>query len=67
MVKCNGSLFDLADRRTQKANRFNTSKFLLEIENCRGEGVAAYFFYKAKVTEPIALIVNNQQTPVSCI
>ena len=67
MGKCNGSLFDLADRCTQKDNRFNTSKFLLEIENCRSEGVATNLFYKAKVTESIVLIVNNQQNRVSYI
>ena len=37
------------------------SKLLFEIENYRGEGVAAALFYEAKVTEAIALVVDNQK------
>ena len=37
------------------------SKLLFEIENYRGEGVAAALFYEAKVTEAIALVVDNQR------
>lgn len=37
------------------------SKLLFEIENYRGEGVAASLFYEAKVTEAIALVVDNQK------
>ena len=38
------------------------SKLLFEIENYRGEGVAAALFYEAKVTEAIALVVDNQKS-----
>ena len=34
------------------------SKLLFEIENYRGEGMAAALFYEAKVTEAIALVVD---------
>lgn len=34
------------------------SKLLFEVENYRGEGVAAALFYEAKVTEAIALVVD---------
>lgn len=34
------------------------SKLLFEIENYRGEGIAAALFYEAKVTEAIALVVD---------
>ncbi len=34
------------------------SKLLFEIENYRGDGVAAALFYEAKVTEAIALVVD---------
>lgn len=37
------------------------SKLLFEIENYRGEGVAASLFYEAKVTEAVALVVDNQK------
>ena len=37
------------------------SKLLFEIENYRGEGIAASLFYEAKVTEAIALVVDNQK------
>ena len=37
------------------------SKLLFEIENYRGEGVAAALFYEAKVTEAVALVVDNQR------
>ena len=37
------------------------SKLLFEIENYRGEGVAAALFYEAKVTEAIALVVDDQK------
>lgn len=37
------------------------SKLLFEIENYRGEGVAAALFYEAKVTEAVALVVDNQK------
>ena len=37
------------------------SKLLFEIENYRGEGVAASLFYEAKVTEAVALVVYNQK------
>lgn len=37
------------------------SKLLFEIENYRGEGIAAALFYEAKVTEAIALVVDNQK------
>lgn len=37
------------------------SKQLFEIENYRGEGVAASLFYEAKVTEAVALVVDNQK------
>ena len=37
------------------------SKLLFGIENYRGEGVAAALFYEAKVTEAIALVVDNQK------
>ena len=37
------------------------SKLLFEIENYRGEGIAAPLFYEAKVTEAIALVVDNQK------
>ena len=37
------------------------SKLLFEIENYRGEGVAAALFYEAKVTEAVALVVANQK------
>ena len=37
------------------------SKLLFEIENYRGEGAAAALFYEAKVTETIALVVDNQK------
>ena len=38
------------------------SKLLFEIENYRGEGVAAALFYEAKVTEAVALVVDKQTT-----
>ena len=41
------------------------SKLLFEIENYRGEGVAASLFYVAKVTEAIALVVDNQKKQVA--
>ena len=34
------------------------SRLLFEIENYRGEGMAAALFYEAKVTEAIALVVD---------
>ena len=34
------------------------SKLLFEVENYRGEGMAAAMFYEAKVTEAIALVVD---------
>ena len=37
------------------------SKLLFEIENYRGDGIAAALFYEAKVTEAIALVVDNQK------
>lgn len=37
------------------------SKLLFEIENYRGEGIAASLFYEAKVREAIALVVDNQK------
>lgn len=37
------------------------NKLLFEIENYRGEGAAAALFYEAKVTEAIALVVDNQK------
>ena len=37
------------------------SKLLFEIENYHGEGIAATLFYEAKVTEAIALVVDNQK------
>ena len=37
------------------------SKLLFEIENYRGEGIAAALFYEAKVTEAIALVVDCQK------
>lgn len=37
------------------------SKLLFEIGNYRGEGVAAALFYEAKVTEAIALVVDDQK------
>ena len=37
------------------------SKLLFEIENYRGEGVAAALFYEAKVTEAVALVVDSQK------
>lgn len=37
------------------------SKLLFEIENYRGEGVAASLFYEAKVIEAVALVVDNQK------
>lgn len=37
------------------------SRLLFEIENYRGEGIAASLFYEAKVTEAIALVVDNQK------
>ena len=37
------------------------SKLLFEIENYRGDGIAASLFYEAKVTEAIALVVDNQK------
>ena len=37
------------------------SKLLFEIENYRGEGIAAALFYEAKVTEAIALVADNQK------
>ena len=37
------------------------SKLLFEIENYRGDGIAATLFYEAKVTEAIALVVDNQK------
>ena len=37
------------------------SRLLFEIENYRGDGVAAALFYEAKVTEAIALVVDNQK------
>ena len=37
------------------------SKLLFEIENYRGEGIAASLFYEAKVTEAIALVVDAQK------
>ncbi len=37
------------------------SKLLFEIESYRGEGAAAALFYEAKVTEAIALVVDNQK------
>ena len=37
------------------------SKLLFEIENYRGEGAAAALFYEAKVTEAVALVVDNQK------
>ena len=37
------------------------SKLLFEIESYRGEGAAAALFYEAKVTEAVALVVDNQR------
>lgn len=37
------------------------SKLLFEIENYRGEGIAAALFYEAKVTEAVALVADNQK------
>lgn len=37
------------------------SKLLFEIESYRGDGIAAALFYEAKVTEAIALVVDNQK------
>lgn len=45
----------------QSTNFPAMSKLLFEIENYRGEGIAASLFYEAKVTEAIALVVNNQK------
>ncbi len=41
------------------------SKLLFEIENYRGDGIAAALFYEAKVTEAIALVVDNQKKQAS--
>ena len=41
------------------------SKLLFEIENYRGDGIAAALFYEAKVTEAIALVVDNQKKQVA--
>ncbi len=40
------------------------SKLLFEIENYRGDGIAAALFYEAKVTEAIALVVDNQKKQI---
>lgn len=37
------------------------SKLLFEIQNYCGEGITAALFYEAKVTEPIALVLDNQK------
>ena len=37
------------------------SKLLFEVENYRGDGIAASLFYEAKVAEAIALVVDNQK------
>ena len=37
------------------------SKLLFEIENYRGDGIAASLFYEAKVTEAVALVADNQK------
>jgi len=37
------------------------SKLLFELENYHGEGIATTLFYEAKVTEAIALVVDNQK------
>lgn len=37
------------------------SKLLFEIENYRGEGIAAALFYETKVTEAIALVADDQK------
>lgn len=37
------------------------SKLLFEIENYRGDGAAAALFYEAKITEAVALAVDNQK------
>lgn len=37
------------------------SKLLFEIENYKGDGIAASLFYEAKVTEAIALVVDNHK------
>ena len=56
--------FDLPDafQCVDQATDFPAmSKLLFEIENYRGEGVAAALFYEAKVTEAIALVVDDQK------
>lgn len=56
--------FDLsaAFRSVDQAADFPAmSKLLFEIENYRGDGVAASMFYEAKVTEAVALVVDNQK------
>ncbi len=45
----------------QAADFPTMSKLLFEIENYHGEGIAATLFYEAKVTEAIALVVDNQK------
>lgn len=37
------------------------SKLLFEIESYRGDGISASLFYEAKVTEAIALVIDNQK------
>lgn len=56
--------FDLsaAFQSVDQAADFPTmSKLLFEIESYRGDGIAASLFYEAKVTEAIALVVDNQK------
>ena len=45
----------------QAADFPGMSKLLFEIESYRGGGLAAALFYEAKVTEAIALVVDNQR------
>lgn len=57
--------FDLsaAFQSVDQAVDFPTmSKLLFEIESYRGDGIAASLFYEAKVTEAIALVVDNQKS-----
>ena len=59
-----GEYFDLpaAFQCVDQATDFPAmSKLLFEIENYRGEGLAAALFYEAKVTEAVALVVDNQK------
>ena len=56
--------FDLpaAFRSVDQATDFPAmSRLLFEVESYRGEGAAATLFYEAKVTEAIALVVDEQK------